>query len=83
MRLHLGLRSSVEKICSPELGRMCKLSSDLKEAQAASRSWKRSCFVWSSYVVSVCLFLSLCVPAGVACHLTLVATTINAGVLGR
>ena len=24
MRLHLGLRSSVEKICSPELGRMCR-----------------------------------------------------------
>ena len=64
------------------------LSSDLKEAQvlalfcpraqrAASRSWKRSCFVWSSHVVSVCLYLSLCVPAGVACHLTLVATTVQ------
>ena len=30
-----------------------------------------------------CLFLSLCVPAGLASHLTPVATTAQAGVLGR
>ena len=94
MRLHLGLRSSVEKICSPELGRMCRFSSDLKEAQvlalfcpraqrAASRSWKRSCFVWYSYVVSVCLSLSLCggLPLDPCGHHR--AACVHAGVLGR
>ena len=56
---------------SPVLALFCP-----RVQRAASRSWKRSCFVWSSCVVSVCLCLSLCVPAGVACNLTLVATTV-------